>query len=46
MKYLIQIWNKISPPEPPKYGWRIFQQQKWLDKQVQEAIRKRGFGLD
>ena len=28
------------------YGPRIFQQQTWLDKQVQEAMHKRAFSLD
>ena len=30
----------------PVYGERIFQQQTWLDKQVQEAMHKRSFSLD
>jgi hypothetical protein len=30
----------------PVYGSRIFRRRSWLSRQVDEAIRKRAFGLD
>jgi hypothetical protein len=30
----------------PVYGSHIFRQRSWLSRQVDEAVRKRAFGLD
>lgn len=41
-KFISRLLNK---PEPI-YGAGIFCSRSWLDKQVDEAMRKRSFGLD
>lgn len=43
IKYIMSLFKR-----KPKsvYGIRIFQQQSWLDKQVQEAQWKRRFLVD
>jgi hypothetical protein len=39
-KYIYRIWNFFSPPATPTYGWKIFEQRSWLEKQVQEKLLK------
>jgi hypothetical protein len=46
MKLLDQIISLFVTKQKPVYGIRIFQQQSWLDKQVQESQWKRRFLVD
>jgi hypothetical protein len=46
MKLLDQIISLFVTKQKPVYGIRIFQQQSWLDKQVQDAQWKRRFLVD
>lgn len=40
MKNIIyKIWNFFDPPQP-KFGPKIFECRSWLDKQVDEGLRK------
>jgi hypothetical protein len=41
MKYILKVWNFFFPPPTPTYGWNIFRQKSWLEKQVNEEIIKR-----
>jgi hypothetical protein len=45
MKLLNHIISFFSKKQPV-YGARIFEQQSWLDKQVQDAQWKRRFLVD
>jgi len=40
-KYIYRIWNYFRPFPKPEYGWKIFQQTSWLNKQIQEELLKR-----
>jgi hypothetical protein len=46
MKAINFILNLFIRRRQPVFGPRIFQQQTWLDKQVQESLRKRNLNLD
>lgn len=46
MTLLNKIVSLFLQKQEPMYGIRIFQQQSWLDKQVQEAQWKRRFLVD
>jgi hypothetical protein len=46
MRKLIKLLNAIREQPEPKYGWGIFEQQTWLEKQVDEAIYRRSFRVD
>ncbi len=48
MKFVTKLLAAIFGTQSKQsvYGPRIFQQQTWLDKQVQEAMHKRAFSLD
>ena len=46
MTLLNKIVSLFLQKQEPMYGIRIFQQQSWLEKQVQEAQWKRRFLVD
>lgn len=46
MKFIHTILNLFLGQPKPVYGEKIFQQQTWMDKQVQESLHKRTFNLD
>ena len=46
MKIINRILSLFLQKQEPMYGIRIFQQQSWLEKQVQEAQWKRRFLVD
>lgn len=50
MKFIKKVTNKVLKKDQPKYGWGIFQQRTWLNKQVDDAMYKRtiynSFGIN
>jgi hypothetical protein len=46
MQLINRILSLFTRNRKPVYGARIFQQQSWLDKQVQDAQWKRRFLVD
>lgn len=46
MKIINRIVSLFAPRRESVYGIRIFQQQSWLEKQVQETQWKRRFLVD
>ncbi len=40
------VGHMLNKRPKPVYGMRIFYHKSWLDKQVDEAMRKRAYDLD
>jgi len=42
----MKLLKKLFTKKKPIFGSRIFEQQSWLDKKVQDALWKRRFPVD